>query len=452
MRARKLLWTEGLFVTQHHFQQLDRYHEGLIGERIRASALYDWGVTDVDVDERAIAAGQLRINSLRAILPDGSPIAVGPGLDDVAPTRAIDAAAFPAGQAVDVLVGLYEERANASNVEEGSRSDSIARFRRDQITVTDFNGGPEREIPVVARNLRVLLGNEADDAFVGVRVARIMRGAGGALQLAPTFVPPVLKVGASSFLVAGFRRLLSIMISKQRSLSANRKQRTEAAVDFEAGDSVKFWLLHTLNENIPRMAHVAEHGATHPETAYLALASLIGQLCTFAVEGDPSMLPRFNFLDLGETFAPMFQRAQYLLDAVVAERYIEIPMNKREDGMYLGQFEDPAILRYEYFLSIEAAGIPEANLRDKIPRLTKIASWGQITSILNSAVPGCKLDLEFRPPGALPLRPGIIFFRVHRTPEFWNEIATTSSIAVYQPINPEIVQLHLYAVDPANLK
>jgi type VI secretion system protein ImpJ len=373
-------------------------------------------------------------------------------MEDIIPTRAIDAAAFPAGQPVDVLVGLYEERTNAGNVEEGQRADTVARFRPDQMTVADWNGGPEREIPVVRRNVRLLLGSEADAAFVGIRIGRLMRGAGGALQFAPTFVPPVLRVGASQFLVAGFRRLLSMMISKQRSLAANRRQRTEAAVDFDAADTVKFWLLHTLNENIPRMAHVAEHGPTHPETAFLALGQLIGQLCTFAVDGDPSNLPRFNYLDLGETFAPMFQRAQFLLDAVVAERYVEIPMNKREDGMYLGQFEDPAILRFEYFLSIEGAGIPEAQLRDKIPRLTKIASWGQITSILNSAIPGCKLDLEYRPPGALPLRPGIIYFRVHRTQEFWNDIATTASIAVYQPINPEIVQLHLYAVDPANLK
>ena len=33
---RKLVWTEGLFITQHHFQQLDRYHEELLAERMRA--------------------------------------------------------------------------------------------------------------------------------------------------------------------------------------------------------------------------------------------------------------------------------------------------------------------------------------------------------------------------------------------------------------------------------
>ena len=30
--AKKLVWSEGLFVTQHHFQSLDAYHEGLVAD------------------------------------------------------------------------------------------------------------------------------------------------------------------------------------------------------------------------------------------------------------------------------------------------------------------------------------------------------------------------------------------------------------------------------------
>ncbi|HQB46993.1 MAG TPA: hypothetical protein PLV85_25475 [Polyangiaceae bacterium] len=37
----KLVWTEGLFITQHHFQQLDRYHEALLGERLRAALAWE---------------------------------------------------------------------------------------------------------------------------------------------------------------------------------------------------------------------------------------------------------------------------------------------------------------------------------------------------------------------------------------------------------------------------
>ena len=147
---------------------------------------------------------------------------------------------------------------------------------------------------------------------------------------------------------------------------------------------------------------------SHPEDAYLALAQLIGQLCTFAVDGDPSTIPRFNYLELGETFGPMFQRAGALLDAVIAERFTEIRLTKREDGMYLGQFDDPALLRQEFFLTAKSSTIPELQIRDRLPKLTKIASWNQINSLLNSAVNGAKLDLEYRPTGRAPRAGGRI--------------------------------------------
>ncbi|MFW5740250.1 MAG: type VI secretion system baseplate subunit TssK, partial [Myxococcota bacterium] len=78
----KLVWTEGLFVTQHHFQQLDRYHEELLSQRLRAALPWDWGVTDVEVDERALDANQLLVTRFSAVLPDGTPLSCRQGTPD----------------------------------------------------------------------------------------------------------------------------------------------------------------------------------------------------------------------------------------------------------------------------------------------------------------------------------------------------------------------------------
>ena len=96
--------------------------------------------------------------------------------------------------------------------------------------------------------------------------------------------------------------------------------------------------------------------------------------------------------------------------------------------------------------------MPEAQVRERLPKLSKIASWSHIAGILGSAVNGAKLDLEYRPPGALPIKPGVIFFKVIRTPEFWADIAGTGTIAIYQPMEPSAMNLTLYAVDPQNLQ
>jgi type VI secretion system protein ImpJ len=96
-------------------------------------------------------------------------------------------------------------------------------------------------------------------------------------------------------------------------------------------------------------------------------------------------------------------------------------------------------------------GFPEAQLRERLPGLTKIASWQQIGPILNAARPGLALELEYTPPGALPVKPGLAFFRIARTPEFWNDIAGSGTIAVYAPPTALPMEIHLYMVDPTNL-
>lgn len=451
MNLKKPIWTEGLFVTQHHLQRQDRYHEGLLHERLHAAQAYPWGVTALEIDERALGNGQLRVRELVAVLADGTPIACSDAAGDVPPPRQIESAFPPHLSRLPVSVGIAHERDNAPNILPEERAAQLVRFVEQKARVTDFNTGTDEHDMAWARpTVRLLLGDENREAFDAIQIAELGRNPSGAIVLRESYVPPVLRVGASPYLVDRFRRVLTAMTSRQRSLMASRRQRTAAAIDFQASDVAKFWLLDALNESIPVITHVADHGTTHPEEAYLALARLIGRLCTMAVDGDPATLPKFNYLSLGEVFEPMFARALALIDTVIADRFTQIPLDRRDDGMHLGQVQDPTVLRQELFLSASSATIGEADIRDRLPKLSKIASWNQVGPLLNSALNGARLELEYRPPGALPIKPGVVIFRLHKTPEFWPDIQGTGTIALYHPLGPAI-DLALYAVDPQNL-
>jgi type VI secretion system protein ImpJ len=452
VKPRKPVWTDGLFVTQHHFQQSDRYFESMVRERIRAALPYDWGVLEIEVDERALAAQQFKLNRFSAVLPDGTVIDHGDGATDSIPMRPFGAL-FPANvKSLDVFVALLEENDQRPNVDLGGHASGALRYVRETAMVRDVNSGAgEHEFQYARPNFVLLFGDERRDGFDAVRIAQIVRAPAGTATLRATFIPPVLRIGASGHLVSRFRRLLGAMTAKQRTLSESRRQRTVAAVDFQPSDAAKFWLLNALNLSIPEISHLVDHATDHPEQAYLRLARIIGQLCTFAVAGDPTTIPKFNYLDLGDVFEAMFDRAHELLETVIAEHYVEIPLQRREDGMLLGQIRDPAmLLRSKLFLAA-IGGFPEAQLRERLPSLAKIGSWQQIGPILNAARHGLALELEYTPPGALPVKPGLVFFRVARTPELWNDIAGSGTIAIYTPPTAEPMEIHLYMVDPTNL-
>jgi type VI secretion system protein ImpJ len=451
VKARKLLWTEGLFITQHHLQQLDRYHESLLGGRFQAALPYAWGISELEIDERALTNGQVSVKYVTGFFSNGTQLAGGRGGDDPPPAREIGNA-FPANLSnLPVYVAMPHESEAAANVDLEAKPGSPLRFVRQTTRVVDYNtGAGDHEVQVVRPNVRILLGDEQLESYERVQIAELVRTQAGQVMLRDTYVPPVLKIGASPFVMAGCRRVLTALVARQRSLAASRRQRSAAQIDFQASDAAKFWLLNVLNESIPTFSHMVDAGSVSPEFAYLALASVIGKLCTFAVDADPTQIPKYNYLALGDTFEPMFARALSLLDAVIKERYVEIPLQRRDDGMYLGRIEDANLLRYEYFVSASGT-LAETELRDRLPRLSKIASWGQIGSLLNSAVNGARIDLEYRPPGALPVKPGVVFFRLQKTPEYWPDIQGTGTIAIYHPLPKESVGLALYAVDPQNL-
>ncbi|MCU0684588.1 MAG: type VI secretion system baseplate subunit TssK [Polyangiaceae bacterium] len=446
---RKPVWTEGLFLTQHHFQQLDAYHETLLAERLRAALPYEWGVAELEIDERALASNTLRLTRFAVVLPDGAVVRGGEGQAVAVPHRSFDAEFTAQMPHLDVYLALPDRADGRPGVALEPAAETSARFRREQISAPDQNSGKaEHPVDVARPNLRLLLGDERREGHVAVRVAQLVRQQSGAAVVRDTYVPPCFEIRSSTYLMKGFRAVLTTMASRQRGLATARRQRVAGSVDFDANDAAQFWFLHTLNGALPVFNHLAQQGTVHPQDAYLELARLIGQLGTFVADADPVALPNFNYLDLGGVFEPMFARALSMLNATLAGRYVEIPLQRREDGVFVGQANSPELMRSEFFLAVSGS-MPEAQVRDRLPKLIKLASAYRIGPILQSAVNGARVELEYKPPSALPLRPGMTVFRIERTPEFWPDIASTGSFGIYHPFDARSVALSLYAVEPA---
>jgi type VI secretion system protein ImpJ len=434
-------------MTPQHLQEADRYHETLLHARLHAVCAYDWGITGVAFDERSLNAGQLKVVKCHGVFGDGTPFVVGDRGEDTVEARPLEGA-FPAAlEALDVFLAMPNPRDTAANTAlDPARAGPAVRYVAQAATVADLNTGRnETGVTWAKANLRLLFGTEPRDAYQTVRIAQLVRDRTGAIVVKNNFIPPILHIGASEHLMAGMRRLLSALVGKQKALADGRRLRTAAAVDFQASDTAKFWMLHTMNSYIPIVSHMVDHGDAHPEQCYVTVGSLIGELCTFSADGDPTAIPKFNYLELGEVFDPMFERAQHLIGGVLAESYVVVPLEKRDDGMYLGKFEDPKLPRtHELFL--EAKGTDEGTLRERLPRLLKMASWTQIGYILNAAIPGVRVGIEYRPPGAIPVKPGLVYLRVDQAGDYWNDILGSGTIAIYQPIDPQKVDLRLIAV------
>ncbi|MFK7986012.1 MAG: type VI secretion system baseplate subunit TssK [Sandaracinaceae bacterium] len=444
----RVVWSEGLLMSPQHMQQMDLYHEHLTGARLHALEPLNWGVVKVDVDRRALESGQVRVQELRAVLPDGLVINAGSGDPELPASRPVEGH-FPHTQSVlEVYVAVPRERDGVANYAENAQG-ARTRYIMAPRNVPDLTGeGSALEVAFAQRNLQILFGDEPKDDFEAIKIAEITRDASGALALNDPYVPPVLKIEASPFIIAGMRRILRLMSTRRRSLAEAQRERGDATVEYNAGDITRFLLLNAVNSYLPVMNHLVDMPEVPPRTAYIWMITLAGQLATFSAEFDPANLPKFNYTDLRSTFEPLFARITELLQATVKEHFVSMVLDGREDGMYLGQLTDDRIIGCSKYLIGVRSTVAEQEVANTLPRLSKMASWGDINSILSAATPGAAVEVTYRPPPEIPVKAGVVYFIVSTDNNYWRNVVTDRQVAVYlpRPFDPTSTKIELMGI------
>jgi len=95
--------------------------------------------------------------------------------------------------------------------------------------------------------------------------------------------------------------------------------------------------------------------------------------------------------------------------------------------------------------------MPEAQVGQMLPGLSKIASWEQINGLVRAAASGVPLQLTHRPPPEIPIRNGVTYFMLNLQNAYWQSILRERTVAVYlpPPFEPPRTRLELLAVPRA---
>ncbi len=444
MRNRhRVVWTQGMFLTPQHFQTQEQYLEEALHFRFAASHYANWGVTELDIDGEALANGILRLNTCRGVMPDGEPVNI-PDIDEMPPSRAIADHFTPNLDALDVFVSLPENRPRARNVTIPAQPNAAAgtspagppatRYLAETLMITDENlGDEEKPVQVARRTFRLLFGSEYRDGFSSFRIARLIRSAAGLPVLDPAFVAPCLDLASSRYLSMLLRRQIEILATKSAALSTPRRQRGKVLAEFSASETTQFWLLHTVNSFLPEMKHIWKVRHGHPESAYVAMLRLAGALATFSLEGHPENLPDYDHDDLGRCFTLLDERIRTLMNAVLPERYVSIPLEMDDRFLWSGTVkEDQHFKSSQFFLAISAkVGVDD--LIRKVPQLVKIASADEVQRLVRHALPGLTLRHTPTPPDAIPMRLENQYFLLNQGGALWEAITRSRQIAVFAP-------------------
>ncbi|PIX83734.1 MAG: type VI secretion system baseplate subunit TssK [Nitrospirae bacterium CG_4_10_14_3_um_filter_70_108] len=432
-----LLWSEGMLLTPHCFQQADRAHQEAHRRLGAALAAHAWGLTRVEVAEEALANGVFRLERCAGLLPGGlcfdlpgeAPLPAGRGVGD-----------FFAPTAPTLTVYLALPRAEAGRpgaallIAPGAPAAPV-RWAEERLEVVDVNTGRDsRPVPVARAQWVILFEGEERDGFDAIPVARLGRSVTGGLTLDPTYAPPALHLAACAPVQAYLRVLFEQLAAKAQALGEQRRHRSRDLVDFGTADTATYWLLHTVNTTLPEVADLVRTPTHHPHTAYLVVARLAGALATFSTEINAADVGPYVHDDLGATFAALRLLLGRLLGTVTPTRWVNVPLSLVRAHMYQGRAADAALFTdAELFLAVRAE-MAETDLIGEVQHKGKVASPDQIDSLIASALPGIRLVHAPRPPAALPMRTGTVYFRLEPGAAAWTGVRASGAIALYLPI------------------
>jgi len=430
----QVLWSEGLFVTQHHFQQHDRYVEEDIAFRIRSSTPFSYGVSQLTIDLDAIANKMFSVREFDGTLPDGTTVRV-PRVDEPPPPRSLEEAFAPTDSVLGVYLGLPVDRPGLPAVRMGGEGRAVqTRYVREFTNIPDMvSGEGEREVAYLRKELHLLFSNDDLNEYDYLKIAEVVRNAEGVMGLKHTFIPAATAIGASAYLKNLVRGLLEVCSAKSDALAEKVRQRTPQMADFTGSDMPNFLLLHTINSAIPVLAHFYKHPQSHPLEVFGAMARLAGALCTFSNESRAHDLPVYDHDDLGGCFTELEHRLRGLLEMVVQARYVKIPLVQKQPTLFEGQIANPELLeRGEFYLGVSAE-IAENKVIAEFPLHGKVISPDKIDLLIQKNLPGVGLAYVVHPPAALPVKAGKVYFHLENKGDRWNFVCQANAISIYGP-------------------
>ena len=442
-----VLWTKGVLLSPQHLQTQDRFLEDLIEFQLSTLTICPWGFHRLEIDREALAGGVFALSAAAGIFPDGLLFDI-PGSDPVPPPKPLEESWEPDQQTLDIYLAIPEYRSGGYNVSinEANRN---ARYRAEVLLRRDENTGlAEKPIQVARKNFRFLVEGEALEGNSVLRVARVRRAPTGDLQLDPQFVPPLIDITASDYLLAVARRLVEILSAKSSTLAGARRQKNQSLAEFSISDVASFWLLYTINTHLPPLRHIFETRRGHPAELYKAMTALAGALTTFSTTIHPRVLPIYDHGDLSTCFSDLDGKLRQLLETVVPSNYVSLPLKLVQPSIYATAIDqDQYLTAPQLFLALSAE-INQADLVKKAPQLVKVSSADRIDRLVKQALPGINLTYVSTPPGAVAVKVKHHYFQLTKSGPEWDAVALARNLAAYVPSDFPSPELELVVVLP----
>jgi type VI secretion system protein ImpJ len=421
----KVVWSEGLFLRPHHFQQQDRYFERYVETRCQALIPHSWGFTELELERDFLSIGKFGLRRAAGVFPDGTPFRMPE--DDPLP------APIDIGQARDQVINLAVplRSAGAPDVDRSPGPDGLVRHQVRELEARDATSrsGDVALLEVGSMRTRLMLQSDVTEAYACVPLADLVEcRADKQVVLDDSFIPSVLDSRAAYRLHTFMTELLGLLHQRGDALGG-RVTGTGRGASAEIAD---FLMLQAINRYEPLLAHCADAGVIHPEDLYRLCVSAAGELSTFTTPSKrPPQLAAYRHEALRESFEPVMAALRASLSAVLEQNAIPIPIESKKFGISVAVVADRGLYSTAVFILAARADMPAEELRRRFPAQLKIGPVERIRDLVNLQLPGVPVHPVPVAPRQIPFHAGFVYFELDQSHELWGQLKSSGGVALH---------------------
>ncbi|WP_454877863.1 type VI secretion system baseplate subunit TssK [Serratia inhibens] len=443
MKTEQPLWGRGIMISPQHFQQQAAYATWSAECIARMGLNHPWGMIESAFEPDALKLGRLQARKLHVRFPDGTLIDTD-NADALPPVLSLDSESHD----VVVLLALPLLRANGGNcLQPDEVADRPVRFRQRWRDVRNQFGEDTRQIAVMQPELTLRFAHQNNSDYLTCPVARLQQDLQGVWRLDDSFLPPLLTVQSSRWLVTQLEQLMTQLRARLIRLMAMRRESNERMADFAVADVSLFWLLNALNSAEPVLGQFQHNLQSPAERLHTELSRLAGSLLTFSLEHQVSAIPPYQHEQLNAVFPPLFDLLSDLLEASLPSRVVSIELeHDKRLHFWQARLHDPRLREgADYYLSVRSP-MPVAQLQEQFPRQCKVGSPDHVRGIVNSSRVGVPLTPLRHVPAAIPLRLENQYFSLDVSHPLATDMLDSGNCMFYVPGMLGEPELELFAV------
>lgn len=450
LKAEKILWGEGLFLRPQHFQVQDHYHEQHLNQTIRSLIPFAFGVKKIRFDQNQMNLNVLALEHIDMIWQDGS-IYTAP-TSDILPAPILLNELQLKGE-INIYLALPIVQPNKKNIVL-DQNNQLGRYHSTLQEKHDlFTDAGSAEITVLQQQAQFKLlethhaPNQEFDGFLYLPIGRLNRDNAGHFELDHQFIPPILHIRSSEYLLNTLKRTLNIIKAKIKTIQSNNRENEKKLIEFRSSDLVSFWLVNALNTAYATLNHLFSNADVHPERLYCEFLRLIGSLLTFTHEYEVDQLPNYQHHQLKQCFGEIDTILRDLLDTIISQQYMSIPLKETRPSYWVGHLESDKITRdSRLYISIASSVIQTQELLQTVPLRFKVASTVDVEQRVIAALPAIPLHHLMQVPTAIPVRSGVSYFELEPHDELYKNMLDSETICIYVPAGFQDVSIELIAV------